>query len=275
MTRILDGKLVAKHILTYIPRNESIQPLLHIICTSDDPASEVYVRQKRKVCEAEGIRVVIKDLSKLPKAEILESMLQSRIVADGIIVQLPVRKDLNARELIEYIRPSQDVDCLTYESMGKLQSGAKGVMPPCTPNGIMHMLKYYGIDVDGKRACILGRSEIVGKPIAAMLQNANATTICCNSHTLDVKGLTLASDIIVCAVGIPKFLTKDMVKQGAVVIDVGINRLNGKLCGDADYTELLGWAGAITPVPGGVGRTTTASLVQNMYQTVLPSLWRK
>ncbi len=241
-------------------------PALAVILVGDDPASAVYVRNKVKACADADIRSIMK---KLP-AETTEAELLSLIdemnkdpEIDGILVQLPLPKHISETEVIKKISADKDVDGFHLQNVGALSSGLKGFRP-CTPVGVMKMLEEIGYDPDGKFALVIGRSNIVGKPMALMLMEKNATVAIAHSHTKNLKDLAKQADIIVAAVGKPKFVTKDMVKPGAIVIDVGMNRdENGKLCGDVDTQGCAEVADWITPVPGGVGPMTIASLLLN------------
>lgn len=274
---LLSGTTVAKH------RRESLKakiaeftkkagrpPALATILVGDDPASHVYVKNKRKTCEEVGIKSVDRDLpANISQEKLLSTIkeLNNDKAVDGILVQLPLPKNLNSDEALTTLNPSKDPDGLTYENLGLLWGGKKRVAP-CTPSGVMAILEYYKIDVAGKRAVVIGRSNIVGKPMAHLLQEANATVTVCHSRTPDVKVFTREADIVVVAAGKERFIGKDAFKKDAIVIDVGMHRptageFANKLCGDVRFEELEGHVKAATPVPGGVGPMTIQMLLEN------------
>lgn len=246
-----------------------ITPGLAVILVGDNPASQVYVRNKVRGCEDCGFHSVLEKYD----ANLSESELLARIAAlnadpaiHGILVQLPVPKHIDATKVIEAISPLKDVDGFHVASAGALMTGMPGFWP-CTPYGCMKMLESINYDLKGKHAVVIGRSNIVGKPMALMLLQKNATVTICHSATPDLKAMTLQADVIVAAVGKRNVLTKDMVKPGAVVLDVGMNRNEaGKLCGDVDFEGVRQVAGAITPVPGGVGPMTITMLLVNTLE---------
>ena len=246
-----------------------ITPGLAVILVGDNPASQVYVRNKVKGCEDCGFHSVLEKYD----AAMTEAALLARIAAlnadpaiHGILVQLPVPKHIDATKVIEAISPLKDVDGFHVASAGALMTGMPGFWP-CTPYGCMKMLESINFDLKGKHAVVIGRSNIVGKPMALMLLQKNATVTICHSATPDLKAMTLQADVIVAAVGKRNVLTKDMVKPGAVVLDVGMNRNEaGKLCGDVDFEGVRQVAGAITPVPGGVGPMTITMLLVNTLE---------
>lgn len=269
--KIIDGKEISQSILNNVTdsvnslKKRGINPCLSVILVGDDPASQVYVRNKEKACEKVGI--ISKSL-RLP-ATISQEELENIITdlnndknVNGILLQLPLPKHLNEEKALLKIEAVKDVDGFHVINTGKLMRGLDCIMP-CTPKGCMEMLDYIGYDCDGKNAVVLGRSNLVGKPLAIMLLQKNATVTVCHSHTKDLKEITKKADILVAAIGKPKFVTEDMVKEGAVVIDVGINRVDGKLCGDVDFDKCYEKVSYITPVPGGVGKMTIAMLMQN------------
>ncbi len=242
-----------------------ITPHLAVVLVGDDPASAVYVRNKENACKNAGIRSTVQRLDADCSQEMLEQTI-SRLNGDagvhGILVQLPLPRHLDASRVLALIDPKKDVDGFHAVNAGLLLSGQKGFVP-CTPRGVMEMLGEYGIDPRGKHAVVVGRSNIVGKPMALLLLGADATVTVCHSRTADIGALTREADILVAAVGKPDFITKDMVKPGAVVIDVGINRkAEGGLCGDV-APDVFDVAGYMTPVPGGVGPMTIAMLLKN------------
>ena len=273
---IIDGVALSKKLRTDVTarvqalKARGITPGLAVILVGDNPASQVYVRNKVKGCEDCGFHSVLEKYD----ASLSESELLARIAtlnADpaihGILVQLPVPKHIDATKVIEAISPLKDVDGFHVASAGALMTGMPGFWP-CTPYGCMKMLESINYDLRGKHAVVIGRSNIVGKPMALMLLQKNATVTICHSATPDLKAFTLQADVIVAAVGKRNVLTQDMVKPGAVVLDVGMNRNDeGKLCGDVDFEGVRQVAGAITPVPGGVGPMTITMLLMNTLES--------
>ena len=239
---------------------------LAVVLVGEDPASQVYVRNKIKACEEAGIKSYSYHLPAETTQKQLEDLIDE-LVADrnvhGILVQLPLPKHLDEQRALRRIPPAKDVDGFCAENVGNLAMNRETIVA-CTPNGVMKMLEKYGIDPAGKNAVVLGRSNIVGKPMAMLLLNANATVTVCHSKTKNLKEICAAADILVVAIGRAKFVTADMVKEGAVVIDVGMDRdENGKLCGDVDFEAVKEKASFITPVPGGVGPMTITMLLFN------------
>lgn len=268
MTRI-DGKTMAAKVKERVRQEAKklpIKPGLAVILVGNDPASRVYVNGKRKDCEECGFYSEEYTLQEnVSQQELLELVgtLNGREDIDGILVQLPLPKHIHERTIIEAISPAKDVDCFHPINVGNLMIGEKSFLP-CTPTGIMELLEEYGIDPAGKRAVVVGRSNIVGKPIALLLLARNATVTICHSKTPELAEHCRQADILVAAVGRRGLITADMVKEGAVVIDVAMNRdENGKLCGDVDYEAVAEKASYITPVPGGVGPMTRAVLMEN------------
>lgn len=267
-TRI-DGKALAAKLKENV-RGEAAslprKPGLAVILVGEDPASRVYVTSKRKDCEECGFYSEEYALpAQTTQKQLLELVveLNGRADIDGILVQLPLPKGLDEREVLLAIDPCKDVDCFHPYNVGQLTIGAP-VFQPCTPGGVMEMLKEYRIDPAGKRCVVLGRSNIVGKPMALLLLHAHGTVVMCHSKTPDLKELAASADILVSAVGKTGLVTADMVKEGAVVIDVAMNRSEeGKLCGDVCFEEAAVKASYITPVPGGVGPMTRAMLMKN------------
>ena len=239
---------------------------LAVVLVGDDPASQVYVRNKIKACEEVGIRSYSYKLPEKTSEEELASLLDELVKAKnvhGILVQLPLPKHLDERKILRLIPPAKDVDGFCAENLGNLAMNRETIVS-CTPFGVMKMLEEYGIDPKGKRAVVLGRSNIVGKPMAMLLLNADATVTVCHSKTRNLNKICAEADILVVAIGKAKFVTADMVKEGAVVIDVGMDRdENGKLCGDVDFEAVKNKASFITPVPGGVGPMTITMLLYN------------
>ena len=248
-----------------------MQPGLAVIIVGSNPASQVYVRNKHKSCEALGIySEVIEMPETTTKDELIAKIdaLNTDSKIHGILVQLPLPEQIAAHEseILERIRPEKDVDGFHPVNVGRLVTGQPGLVP-CTPFGCLRMLELAGIPIDGQRAVIIGRSNIVGKPMLHLLLGKNATVTICHSHTKDLPAVTREADILVAAVGRPNFVTADMVKPGATVIDVGINRIAPKkLVGDVDFEAVKEVAGAITPVPGGVGLLTVAMLMENVVR---------
>ena len=275
MAIILDGKSLAKKIRQQLKSeiNQFIEkglrnPSLAVILVGNDPASEVYVKNKRKACEEVGINSLYIHLKEeTPEEELLNIIekLNKDEDVDGILVQLPLPKHINTQKVINAILPEKDVDGFHPENVGKLATGMKDVIIPCTPLGIWILLKEYGIQTFKKDVVIVGASNIVGKPMGLLfLRNEEATVSICHRNTKDLNKYTEDADILVVAVGKPNLITADMVKRDVVVIDVGINRLeDGRLVGDADFENIKEKAFAITPVPGGVGPMTVASLLIN------------
>lgn len=240
-------------------------PCLAVILVGDDPASAVYVRNKKRACEAVGITsleyLLDKDESEEKLLELIEFLNKDDNV-DGILVQMPVPKQIDPDRVIEAIHPDKDVDAFHAYNVGKLFTGNPRFMP-CTPAGVMRLIHEAGVSVSGKNCVVVGRSNIVGKPMGALLLAENGTVTICHSRTSNLESFTKNADILVAACGRPKMITGDMVKEGAVLIDVGINRVGDKLVGDLDYETCAEKASAITPVPGGVGPMTIAMLMQN------------
>jgi methylenetetrahydrofolate dehydrogenase (NADP+)/methenyltetrahydrofolate cyclohydrolase len=255
---------------TQLLKERGITPGLAVLLVGENPASEVYVRNKVKACADSGLHSVMERYD----ADMTEAALLARIEAlnndptiHGILVQLPVPAHINANKVIEAITPAKDVDGFHIASAGALMIGKPGFVP-CTPYGCMKMLESIGYDLRGKHAVVIGRSNIVGKPMAMLLLQKNATVTVCHSATKDLKAITLQADLIVAAVGKRNVLTADMVKPGAVVIDVGMNRNpEGKLCGDVDFEGVRQVASHITPVPGGVGPMTITMLLVNTLES--------
>ncbi len=271
MATILDGKKTSEKLLELLKEkieDSGLEPCLATVIVGGDPASQMYVRMKHRACEQVGIRSVGIELSEGISTEgVLEAVheLNNDADIDGILVQLPLPKGIDTERIIDAISPAKDVDGYHPENMGLLFSG-KPRFSSCTPTGIMTLLAEYKIPVAGKRAVIAGRSIDVGRPMAALLLNADATVTICHSRTQNITEELKRADILVSAVGKAHFITPAMVKPGAVVIDVGINQLNGKLVGDVDFAAVSEIAAAITPVPGGVGPMTIATLMENTFR---------
>ena len=273
---IIDGNALSAQLRADVMRRadalkaQGITPGLAVLLVGENQASQVYVRNKVKACAEAGLHSVLERYD----ADMTEAALLARIDAlnkdpaiHGILVQLPVPQHIDANKVIEAIAPEKDVDGFHIASAGALMVGQPGFLP-CTPYGCMKMLESIGYDLRGKHAVVIGRSNIVGKPMAMLLLQKNATVTICHSGTKDLKAMTLQADVIVAAVGKVNVLTADMVKPGAVVIDVGMNRNDeGKLCGDVDYAGVREVAGHITPVPGGVGPMTITMLLVNTLES--------
>lgn len=272
MAIVIDGKKVRDHNLDIMKgevaelNSKGVYPCLCVIIVGNDPASRVYVNNKKKACETVGI---ISREYAMPEETTTEELLAliDELNADnevsGILCQMPVPKHIDSKAVLERIDPSKDVDCFHPYNVGKLVQG-DNVMLPCTPAGMVEMLDFMGVEISGKHCVIIGRSDIVGKPMALLMLQRNATVTICHSKTADLAKVASQADILVAAVGRANFVTADMVKEGAIVLDVGINRNeDGKLCGDVDYAECEKKASMITPVPGGVGPMTITMLMRN------------
>lgn len=249
-------------------KNEGIIPKLAVILANDLDASKIYVGKKREMCSELGVDEVEYMLDENTTTDEVINIIDRLNNDDsvhGILVQLPVFKHLDERKILERIDPAKDVDGFHPMNLGSLVMGNNRIVA-CTPKGIMMILKETGVDLTGKTAVIVGRSVIVGKPISQLLLNANATVITCHSKTIDLKKYTKMADILVVAAGVPHLVTEDMVKKGSIVIDVGINRIDGKIVGDVDTENVKKVAKYITPVPGGVGITTVVSLLGNLIE---------
>lgn len=269
MYKIIDGKAISKQIKDELKERvvkENIKATLAVIQVGNDPASSVYVGNKKKACEYIGIGSKSYELSEETTEEELLSLIDKLNADDeinGILVQLPVPKHINEKKIINRISPKKDVDGFHPESVGNLCIGQNGFVS-CTPAGIIELLKRSDVSIEGKECVVIGRSNIVGKPMALLLLANNGTVTVCHSRTKDLAAVCKRADILVVAIGKPKMITADYVKEGAVVIDVGIHRMeDGKLCGDVDFDDVCAHTSAITPVPGGVGPMTIAMLMVN------------
>lgn len=278
---LIDGKKVSAEI-----RNRLMQetaelknktdrvPGLATVLVGEDPASAVYVRNKNKICTEIGFQSFEQNLpAGTTGTQLLDIIkkLNENDEVNGILVQLPLPDHIDSENILLSIDPKKDVDGFHPINVGKLVIG-NSLLTPCTPTGIIALLDYYGIDIVGKHAVVLGRSNIVGKPVAHLLLQRHATVTICHSKTTNLKQVTSQADILIAAVGRPHFVNSDMVKEGAVVIDVGINRVDGKLTGDVDFDPVAEKAGFITPVPGGVGPMTIALLMENTLKAFKASL---
>jgi methylenetetrahydrofolate dehydrogenase (NADP+)/methenyltetrahydrofolate cyclohydrolase len=273
--RVIDGKAVSAAVRERV-RGEVAEfehatgrvPTLATVIVGEDPASEIYVANKHKACGEVGMNSVHHGLGgDTGEAELLElvSALGADEEVDGILVQLPLPGHIDPDAVVAAIHPGKDVDGLTPQNAGLLAHGTPGLVP-CTPAGVMELLRHEGVELEGTEAVVVGRSKLVGVPVARLLLMANATVTACHSRTRDLAAICARADVLVAAVGVPRLLGADAVKPGAVVIDVGMNRLEDGLAGDVDYEAAAGVASAITPVPGGVGPMTIAMLLVNTLQ---------
>lgn len=272
MSKLIDGKEISARVKARVAKKvaslkaEGISVGLAVVIVGDDPASRIYVNSKKKACALCGIDSYEYALPASTTQEELLALVKKLCADDavnGILVQLPLPSHLDEGQIIAAIDPKKDVDAFHAVNVGKIMIGDFDFLP-CTPAGCMELIDSTGVSVEGKRCVVIGRSNIVGKPMAMLLLHRNGTVTICHSRTKDLAAITREADILVAAVGRPRFVTADMVKEGAVVIDVGMNRLpDGKLCGDVDFEAVREKAGYITPVPGGVGPMTIATLMQN------------
>jgi methylenetetrahydrofolate dehydrogenase (NADP+)/methenyltetrahydrofolate cyclohydrolase len=278
---IIDGKKVSSHIKDNIAAEVKIlknktgkTPGLAVVLVGDDPASAVYVKNKNKTCKNIGFQSfehILPENTSEDKLLNLINELNNDDQVNGILVQLPLPSHISSKTILVSINPQKDVDGFHLENVGRLVTG-NALFKPCTPAGIIKLLDEYKIEIEGKNAVIIGRSNIVGKPVSFLLLERNATVTICHSRTKDLPSITRSADILIAAIGKPNFVSLDMVKNNAVVIDVGINRLDGKLVGDVDFTSVSKQASLITPVPGGVGPMTIAMLMENTLQAFKNSL---
>ena len=277
MAKIIDGKAISQAVKDEIKAKtaelsaKGITATLAVILVGEDPASQVYVKNKKKACEYCGIRSLSYELpADTTEEKLLELIdeLNKRDDVNGILVQLPLPKGMDEDKVLDAISPDKDVDGFHPVNVGKLSIGKKGFVS-CTPAGVIQLLKRSDIEIGGKECVVVGRSNIVGKPMSMLLLKENGTVTVCHSRTKDLREVTKRADILVVAIGKPKFIDASYVKDGAVVIDVGIHRMDdGKLCGDVDYASVEPVASAITPVPGGVGPMTIAMLMYNCLSSV-------
>lgn len=275
MTKLIDGKLISAQIKEELKvevtklNAQGLFPCLAVIQIGSDPASSVYVNNKKKACAYIGIKSLAYELPEATTEKELLDLIEDLNQNDqvhGILVQLPLPEHMNEQKVIQAISPKKDVDGFHPESVGNMFIGTPGYLP-CTPAGIIQLLKRSDIQIEGKHCVILGRSNIVGKPMAMLLLRENGTVTVTHSKTQDLKTITKTADILVVAIGKPNFLTKEYVKEGAVIVDVGIHRdASNKLCGDVDFRDVEPMASAITPVPGGVGPMTIAMLMHNCVE---------
>ncbi len=273
---IIDGKMIASKIkeniaaeVKTLKQKTGKTPGLAVILVGNDPASAVYVRSKNKTCKNLGFHsfenILPADTSESKLLDLIHELNNDDRV-NGILVQLPLPDQISSNKILEAINPKKDVDGFHLENIGRLVTGY-ATFKPCTPEGIIQLLDHYDVKIEGKNAVILGRSNIVGKPISLLLLERNATVTICHSKTQNLSEITKSADILIAAIGKPNFVTKDMVKDGAIVIDVGINRVDNKLIGDVDYQSVSEKVSLITPVPGGVGPMTIAMLMANTLQS--------
>lgn len=277
MAHLIDGKLISSQIKDELKaevatlKEKGIVPCLAVIQVGNDPASSVYVNNKKKACAYIGIESLAYELEEnISQEELLTIIdeLNHNDMVNGILVQLPLPKHIDEEAVIKAIAPEKDVDGFHPETVGNMCIGSKGFLP-CTPAGVIQLLKRSNIEIEGKECVVIGRSNIVGKPMALLLLRENGTVTITHSRTKDLKEITKRADILVAAIGKPKFVTAEYVKEGAVVIDVGIHRnADNKLCGDVDFDDVVDKVSAITPVPGGVGPMTIAMLMNNCVETV-------
>lgn len=275
MTKIIDGKVISQYVKDQVAsevaelKTQGKEVGLAVIIVGENPASKIYVRNKEKACAEIGInsyKYILPEKTTQQELLTLIDKLNKDKKINGILCQLPLPVHIDEKSVIDAISPSKDVDAFHPQNVGKIMIGDYDFLP-CTPAGVIEMLKYSKIELEGKNCVVLGRSNIVGKPMLMLLLQNNATVTICHSRTKDLKNITSQADVLVSAIGKPRFVTADMVKEGAVVIDVGINHdENGKLCGDVDYQGVFDKVSAITPVPGGVGPMTIAMLMRNTLE---------
>lgn len=275
--QLIDGKALSQKVkttvsaeVTKLKQEKNIVPGLAVIIVGDDPASQAYVNMKAKACKEVGFYSIVHEMPEtISQDEIIEiiHMMNNNPHIDGILVQLPLPKHIDTNEILEVIDPKKDVDGFHAYNVGRLVTGLDSFVA-CTPLGVMKMFEAYDIDLEGKDVCVVGASNIVGKPMASLLLNANATVTVTHIHTKDLKAHTSRADVVVVGVGVPGLIKEDMVKEGAVVIDIGINRIeNGSLVGDVDFDAVSKKCSYITPVPGGVGPMTIAMLLANTLKS--------
>jgi methylenetetrahydrofolate dehydrogenase (NADP+) / methenyltetrahydrofolate cyclohydrolase len=277
MSNIIDGRLIANNIKSEIKEfikvrieNGKRKPMIASILVGDDRGSLFYISSQEKLALSLGCNfkklILGKDISESRLINIIKDLNENNEV-DGIILQLPLPKGFNEKKIINKISYQKDIDCLTYINQGKFYFG-EGEILPCTPNSIVTLLEKSGVDLEGKNVTIIGRSNIVGKPVAQLLLSKNATVTICHSKTRNLKEITRKADVVVVAVGKPKFLKKDYITENTILIDVGTSSVNGKITGDIDFEEVSKVAKLITPVPGGVGALTTTLLIKNACEAL-------
>ena len=278
MSTIIDGKKISSEVKEEIKKfiNERIQMNLRVpkvasILVGNDGGSIYYINSQEKVATSLGIKfdkIILEENIKEDKLIDVINELNRDENVDGIILQLPLPKSLNEKKIINSISDKKDIDCLTYINQGKLYSGQNTFLP-CTPNSIITLLERYNIDLEGKNVAVIGRSNIVGKPVAQLLLNKNATVTICHSKTKNLKGICKEADIIIVAIGKAKYINKDFVNKKSIIIDVGTSSLNGKITGDVDFDDVVNEVNMITPVPGGVGALTTTLLIRNSCEALV------
>ena len=268
---IMDGKETSRELKEKVKEKVRLlptKPKLLVILVGEDPASKIYVASKEKACKACGISAetvtLDANISQKEIIDVIEKANKDKSI-NAILVQLPLPDHINTQDVINAIDPLKDVDGLTSVNQGKLFLGQEGLVP-CTPKGVMHLFEKYNVDLTGKKALVIGRSILVGKPLSILILNKNATVTIAHSKTKNLKELCLSSDVIVSSVGKPKIITADMVKEGTIIVDVGINRVHGTIVGDVDYLNVCDKCARITPVPGGVGPMTIACLLENVVE---------
>lgn len=270
MNNIIDGKKISNiYLEEYKKQIDKMikKPTLVVIQVGNNPASNIYVNNKKKLSEKAGINFVLQKYENITEKKLIEEIkkLNKNKKVNAILVQLPLPKEINEKNIIESIDPNKDVDGLTSANIGRLFSQEDGIIP-CTALGIMNLLNYKKINLEGKEVVIVGRSKLVGLPLIALMQKENATVTICHSKTKKLKEKTKTADILIVATGQPNLIKKDMVKEKAIVIDVGINRINNKICGDVEFDKVKEKAKLITPVPGGVGPMTVSTLINNVIK---------
>lgn len=271
MATILDGKKLSAKILedlTVKISNMTVKPHLVVVLVGDDPASELYVGLKKKAAEKIGIKsTVLKYPQDTDEQFLLDKIqeLNNDSSVNAILVQLPLPRHINSTNIIQAIEPKKDADGITPENIGRISLNVEPYAYPCTPKGILRLIDEYNINIEGKHVVIVGRSNIVGKPLAQMMLNKNATVTICHSRTKKLSDITKTADILISAVGKPNLILNNMIKNNSVVIDVGTSKVNGKSVGDVDYVNVVDLVSFITPVPGGIGPMTIASLMENAY----------
>lgn len=274
MTTILDGKKLSEKILTEVSEKVAKldkKPHLVVLLVGEDPASELYVSMKEKTAKKIGIEsTVIRYPENTPGQTILDKIdeLNNDNNVTAILVQVPLPKHISEQKIIQAVAPKKDVDGFTTQNIGRISIGLEPYAYPCTPLGIIKLLEEYKIDIAGKHAVVVGRSNILGKPVAQMLLNKNATVTICHSYTKNLSEITKTADILIAAAGKPKIITKEMVKPDSTVIDAGTSKVDGKTVGDVDFENVSGLTSYITPVPGGVGPMTIACLMENTYRLI-------
>lgn len=280
MTKILDGKKLSNKILDELSEKVSkldSKPHLVVILVGEDPASELYVGMKEKTAAKLGMKsTIIRYPETTDEKTVIDKIeeLNNDKDVNAILVQVPLPKHISEQKIIQAISPKKDADGITPENIGRISIGVEPYAYPCTPKGILDLLNEYNIQIDGKHAVIIGRSNIVGKPLAQMLLNKNATVTICHSHTENLSEITKTADILISAVGKYKIIRNEMIKSGCVIVDVGTSKINGKTVGDVDFDDVFEIVSYITPVPGGVGPMTIASLMENTHNLYMLNRYR-